>query len=365
MDFIERVGNLAERAKRQVQYAQRSEGATKTALVQPFIRLVLGYDINDLTEVVPEYTADVGTKKGEKVDFAILKDGKPIILFECKRCGSDLDKEEASQLYRYFSVTDARFGVLTDGVVYRFFTDLEEPNKMDTKPFLEIDLLDIEEPLVDELRKFGKESFELDEILATANELKYTREMRRIFSDEFASPSHEFTRFFASRVYPRKLTQRVMEQFQETTKKALHQFVRDRITDRLKSALADDKPIPSDKEPQEVAAQTLVDVSEEQEDRRIVTTQEEIQAYYIVKAILSETVDPKRVVMRDQVSFCSILLDDTNRQPLCRLHFNSPQKRLGLLDEQRREERVPIDDLNDIFSYRDRLKATVSYYDKQ
>jgi len=361
MDFIERVRNLGERVQRQSQRAQRSEEATKTALVQPFIRLVLGYDINDLNEVDPEYTADMGTKKGEKVDYAILKAGKPIMLFECKRCGSDLDREEPSQLYRYFSVTDARFGVLTNGVIYRFFADLEEPNKMDAKPFLEINLLDIQEPLVNELKKFTKETFDLGEILTTANDLKYTREIKRFLSDQWTSPSYDFTRFFASRVLSgrRKLTKARMEQFGEITKRAFQQFVRDRITDRFKSALEREEV------PQPPAGETPEVEGEEEEDKRIVTTLEETQAYYIVQAILSEVVEPKRVVIRDHITHCNILLDDNLRKPLCRLHFNFPQKRLGLFDEQRREERVPIDDLNDIFKYRDRLKVTMSYYDKQ
>jgi predicted type IV restriction endonuclease len=99
-------------------------------MVMPFIS-ALGYNVFDLTEVTPELHADVGLKKGEKVDYAILKDGKPIILFECKWHGADLNREHASQLYRYFSVTEARFSVLTNGIAYRFFTDLEAPNKMD------------------------------------------------------------------------------------------------------------------------------------------------------------------------------------------------------------------------------------------
>ncbi|MFQ5879035.1 MAG: restriction endonuclease, partial [Dehalococcoidia bacterium] len=102
MDFIDRVRELAARIEKRLGHIQTEE-ATKTSLVMPFINLALGYNVFDPTEVIPEFTADVGTKKGEKVDYAILKDGKVIMLFECKRCGSDLDKEEASQLYRYFS----------------------------------------------------------------------------------------------------------------------------------------------------------------------------------------------------------------------------------------------------------------------
>src|SRR3989304_10247913 len=148
MDFIDRVRELAARAEKLIPRVQTEEG-TKNALVMPFINNVLEYNVFDPAEVMPEFTADVGTKKGEKVDYAVLKDNKPIILFECKCVGADLNKEQASQLYRYFSVTEARFGVLTDGIVYRFYSDLEQPNKMDAKPFFEFNLLAFEEPLVE------------------------------------------------------------------------------------------------------------------------------------------------------------------------------------------------------------------------
>jgi len=182
MDFIDKIRELSARIPKQMEYIQTEE-ATKIALIMPFID-ALGYDIFDPTEVIPEFTADIGTKKGEKVDYAILMDGKPIILFECKSCGSELDNGHASQLYRYFSVTEARFGVLTNGISYQFYSDLDEQNKMDSKPFFEFNMLEIKEPFVEELKKFTKSTFDLDNILTTASELKYTREIERIIAEE-------------------------------------------------------------------------------------------------------------------------------------------------------------------------------------
>ena len=96
------------------------EEATRTSFVLPFIQM-LGYDIFDPTEVVPEFTADVGIKKREKVDFALIKDGEPIVLIEIKPTGTNLGEEHISQLLRYFGVTNARFSILTDGLTYLFF----------------------------------------------------------------------------------------------------------------------------------------------------------------------------------------------------------------------------------------------------
>ena len=137
-----------------------------------------------INDKAPEFTADVGTKRGEKVDYAILQEGKPILLFECKQCGVDLDASHASQLYRYFSVTEARIAVLTNGLMYRFYTDLDNPNQMDSKPFLEINMLDVQAPLVDELKKLSKSTFDLDTMLTTASELKYTREIRLLMEEQ-------------------------------------------------------------------------------------------------------------------------------------------------------------------------------------
>ena len=121
LDFADRVREMAKRFKERVDHI-KTEEATKTALVMPFINHVLGFNVFDPSEVVPEFTADVGTKKGLKVDYAILKDGKPVMLFECKQHGSKLDIEHAAQLSWYFANTEARFGVLTDGIVYHFYS---------------------------------------------------------------------------------------------------------------------------------------------------------------------------------------------------------------------------------------------------
>jgi len=357
MDFIDKVHELATRIPSQIEHIQTEE-ATKNAFVLPFIA-ALGYNVFDPREVIPEFTADVGTKKGEKVDYAILIDGKPSILFECKWCGADLDKEHASQLCRYFSVTDTRFGVLTNGIVYRFYSDLEKANIMDKKPFLEINLLDVDESLVEELKKFTKTSFNLDDILTTAAELKYTREIKKIIDEQTRNPSDEFIKFFASQVYSGKMTRPVREQFSEITKKALKQFINEKIGERLKFALEEQHT------PQGEAA-IKEDVSNlgELHGEEIVTTEEEYEGYHIVKAILREIIDAKRISMRDVRSYCSILLDDNTRKPICRLYFNKQQKYLGLFNEQKNEERVPIDGIDEIYDCADQLKATVKYYDE-
>ena len=361
MDLIDRLRELSARIPKQLAHLQTEE-ATKNALTMPFIN-ALGYNVFDPTEVVPEFTADVGTKKGEKVDYALMRDGKPIILFECKAAGTNLDKEPASQLYRYFSVTEARFGVLTDGIIYRFFSDLEDRNKMDSRPFLEFSMVDLSEQVVEEIKKFAKQGFDLENILSTAEDLKYTKGIKRVLAEEWINPTEEFVRLLACRVYSGRMTQAAREQFTQITRKAFHEFVSDRVSERLKSALERETAVESPE-----GAEAGDDGAEPSETASaadgIVTTEDEWEAYYAIKAIVHEVVDVKRVFMRDRKHYCAILLDDSNRKPICRLWFNTAQKYLGLLDEKKEESRHPIQDVNDLYKFADQLKRTALQYDQ-
>lgn len=359
MDFIERIQQLAGQVEKLTEHIETEE-ATKTALIMPFLQ-ALGYNVFDPTEVVPEFVADIGTRRGEKIDYAIMKDGKPVILIEAKSCTVDLDEAHFSQLYRYFLVTDARFAVLTNGIVYRFFTDLDAQNKLDKKHFLEFNMLDVKEPLVDELKKFTKPAFDVEKILLTASDLKYTSEIRRIMARQLQEPDKDFVRYFAAQVHSGPLRASVIEQFTEFTKQAFRQFINDRINDRLKTALAGESPAPAAEKP----VHKPVEEEVLEEGIKVATTEDEMQGYMIVKAILCEVVAPDRIVMRDVQSYCGILLDDNNRQPLARLHFNTAQKYIGLFDEEKNEERVPIDHLDDIYKYAAQLKATPAYYDEE
>ena len=152
MDFIDQLEELSDKISEQFERA-KTEEATKTGLIIPFIR-TLGYDDSNLSEVMPEYTCDFAEKQGKKVDYAIMKYGKPFMIFECKSAHDDLQDKHAAQLFHYFSVTDVRFAVLTNGVVYKFYTDLEKPHIMDGKPFLEINMRDVDDTLVENLRGY-------------------------------------------------------------------------------------------------------------------------------------------------------------------------------------------------------------------
>ncbi len=357
MEFSEKLNSLSVKIRQQGASIQTEE-ATKNAFVMPFIHSVLGYDVFDPAEVVPEYVCDVGTKKGEKIDYAILKGGEIQILIECKKIGEPLSLNHASQLFRYFHVTSARIAILTNGQAYKFFTDLDAPNKMDEKPFLELDLLDIDEHVVPELLKLTKTAFDVESIVNAAGELKYVSQIKKLLAGLLTNPDDDFIKFVASRVYEGAVTQKVRELFSDLTRKASIQFLNDQANDRLKSAISG-APAPTVQARDPVPSEAEF---EEEAGDKVVTTEEEIEGFMVVKAIVRHAIDLKRVAVRDNQSYCGILLDDNNRKPICRLHFNRSQKYLGIFDQEKNETRIPINDVDDIYSHSERLIESVKSY---
>lgn len=351
MDFKDQLKQLGDRvAKLKDQIL--TEEATKNAFVMPFIQC-LGYDVFNPLEVVPEFIADLGIKKGEKVDYAIIKDGKPTILIECKHWSANLDPHD-SQLFRYFHCTSAKFSILTNGIFYRLYTDLVEPNKMDEKPFFEFRIDDLKDIQVEKLKEFHKSYFDLEKIVTSASELKYTNEIRNIILRETNEPSDEFTRYFAKIVYPSMVTAKVLEQFKGLVKRSFGQFINDAISERLKSALQVQQQ-----------QESLTEESEpvENDEVKVITTPEEVEAYYIIRSILRQNIDINRIVHRDTQSYMGILMDDNNRKPVCRLHFNGRKKSLTLFDCEG-GEKVDIQSLDNIYQFSERLLAAAKRYDQ-
>ena len=337
-----------------------TEEATKQSLVLPFLQ-ALSYNVFDPTEVVPEYTADIGTKQGEKVDYAIISDDIPVMLIECKKVSDSLSSNRISQLYRYFSTnTNIHIGVLTNGVRYQFFSDLDSPNVMDTTPFLEVDLEDLNPGALERLGQFAK-GFNVDETVEAASRMRYISGMKQALTQQYNQPEEDFVEWLARRVYSGRMTQNVKEKFSNLTRRAFHEFVNERITFTLRTAqdlaqIQEEEIVPQLPE------------SDDKEDTKIVTTAEELQAHEIVKDIAQDVVDPERVTFRDFQTYASINLDNNNRRPLCRLHFDRRQKQISLFDGSRHsggtlvEQRFLIDSLNDIYNHASQIRETAQRY---
>lgn len=338
MDFADRVRQFSKQASGLLDKL-RSEEATKVSLIMPFLQL-LGYNVFDPTEVIPEFDADVsGVKKGEKVDYAILINGKPAILIEAKPYGDPLVAHD-TQLYRYFSVTEAKFAILTNGVIYKFYSDLQEPNKLDPQPFFEFNILEPKDALIQELKRFHKENFNLEDLSSAATELKYTTLIKKRLELQMREPGDEFVRYWLRDLYPGKLTQNVVEHFRPVVKKALTQYVNDLINDRLASAM---KTVESD--PREAVAATSEPLTQSDEEDGIITLEEELEAYYVVKSMLRKVVEPARITYRDRVTYFNVLLDDNIRKWICRIFVRDSGNAIVFNGDDQRYEYQRADDL--------------------
>lgn len=359
MDFKDSIKQISDRIE-QLKANLLTEEATKNALILPFLAS-LGYDVFNPMEVLPEMNCDRAAKKGEKIDYAIMKDGNPIILIECKHWQQDL-KLHDNQLLRYFSISKAKFGILTNGIIYKFYTDLIEPNVMDRKPFLEVNMLDLREAQIEELKKFHKSYFSVDNILSSASELKYMSELKALLTTEFNAPSPEFVKYLGKRVYDGVFTPKVLEQFTSLTKRAINSYINDIFTDRLNAAINDNNEL-AEQELKATTGEPNAPQSAASSESKIVTTEEEMEAFYIVKSILRNTLASERITHRDALSYFAIFADDNNRKPICRLYLDSKtHKKIAILDENKKEMLYNITCIDDIYNYSQELeKAALKY----
>ena len=353
MEIYNKLKALADKVD-QLKDKIETEESTKHAFVLPFIS-ILGYDAFNPTEVVPEFTADLGLKKGEKVDYAIYQNDKPILIVECKHWDSPLNVHNSSQLFRYFHVTKTRFALLTNGITYKFYTDLVESNKMDEKPFLEFDIDNLKESTAKEIEKFHKNNFDIHKIIDNASTLKYLSEIRNIINKEIEEPSEDFIKHFAYQVYSGRLTSNVVEEFKDIVHRAFSQYINEKVNNRLNIALSREEEVQKTEDAE----------LQEEEESKIDTTEEELEGYNIVLAIVRRKVDKDRVVHRDTQSYFGILLDDNNRKPICRLHLNTSVKYISLFDQEKNVEKIKIDSVDDIYKYEKRLLEVIDFYDNK
>jgi len=357
MGIVEQIQALGQRVS-SLRDMELTEEGTKNALIMPLLR-ALGYDVFDPSEVVPEFTADIGIKKGEKVDYGIFRHGMLIMLIECKTLGASLDRA-SSQLYRYFNTTDARIAVLTDGARFDLYSDLDEVNRMDPDPFLRIDLESLTDFTAGELVRLSKPEFDLDAVIEAARKHKLNTQMAARIAEEFENPSEPFVRSLAEPIVEGRMTKARVEHLREITRSCLRAHVRRLVDERLKAALsraAEDTTRPDHPE------ETALDSPHEQESEtdKLHTTLEELEGYFAVKAIVRDMIDVERVIYRDAKSYFAILLDDNNRKPICRLWFNGRTKYLGVFNENKQETRVPIDGPDSLFAHTNSIRASLGY----
>ena len=287
-----------------------NEEQTKMALILPFIR-ILGYDVYNPLEVIPEFIADIGEKKGEKVDYAICIDDKIQILIETKSKNDPLINHDI-QLVRYFNVTDSAVGILTNGIVYKFFTDLDEKNRMDNKPFLEINLLNVTDNQIEELKKFHKKKYNFDNIMSSAEFLKYSKGIKNFLNFQLEDPSDEFVKILIREIYDGKITQNKLAEFKTIVLVAFKQFINDKIREKLENAL----------EPN-IEMSNMEETTSESLESEIITTDEEKECFYYIRSMLGKIVPLTDITYKDTKSYFNILYKNNVRKWICRIIFKS------------------------------------------
>ena len=353
MDFKDAIQQLAERIAKQKEAIQTEE-ATKTSFIMPMIA-ALGYDIFDPFEVVPEMDCDL-TKKGDKLDYAIMKDKQAVLLIECKHCRQNLDLH-STQLSKYYAASNARFGVLTNGIEYRFYADLNKANIMDEKPFLIVNMLDLSDTGIEQLKKFHKSYYNESEILSTAQELQIMIQVKDILNKNFQSPGDEFTRYFVKCLNDGKSSSKLIEQYKPIIKKSIASVINDIIQDRLnfasKNVEQQTEGIPNqvatiDEQNSDKLPDGIVALDKES---RAVTTQEEIDAYNIIRSILRKHISADKIVYKDFKSYFAIGIENSSYWWICRLSFGSRKKSIYFpTEDYKSQEKYDIDSIDGIFN---------------
>lgn len=321
MAFKDELQKLSVQVKERMVHISNEE-MTKQALIIPFVQM-LGFDVFNPIEVRPEYSADFGKKKGEKVDYALFKDNEPIIFIEAKAVNENLNNHDA-QLSRYFnSTTEVKLAVLTNGIEYRFFTDLNANNVMDDTPFLKINLLDLKDSDIENLNNLRKENFDKESLISYAEELVYTSTLNDTLRNLFSNPSDEFIRFIVKDFSETRITSNVIERFRPLVKKSISNAVLEIVS----KGLYQQEASASKQEDLEIENEEFVDTDIKESNKKgIITTEDELKGFEIVKKILEKNNrDISEVHYRDTTNYFSIYLKNTTKW-IIRFNFDAGKK---------------------------------------
>ena len=222
MSFSDEIAGLQSSAEEQL-HALNTREKTQNALLFPFLE-ILGYDVFDVREVEPGFIIDAKDGNAEQVDYAIKRDGAPIMLFHCEEAGTGLGSRDPDSLHRPLQASDAQIGVLTNGIVYRFFVDLRDGNIIDKQPFFEFNLLNHGSDGIQELKRMKKSSFNPEDLVPTARSRKYERLLYDYLQQQWSTPDEGFVRFLAEKIHDGQITEDVLGQIQPIVRTAVQQY---------------------------------------------------------------------------------------------------------------------------------------------
>ena len=264
-----------------------TEEACKQGLILPFISL-LGYDVFDVNEVVPEHSADFSDKYKNRVDYAILRNNEAVIAIECKQ---HIEKTDRGQLKSYFNaIKSVKLGILTDGLNYEFFADCDSPNMMDEEPFLIFDFNEFANGRIDNeqtkaILTFAKNEFDPDNVGAEAKKKVIFSSIINFLDNNLENPTSDFISYLLRNCegINQRITQRVIDENKDIVKTAFQGFIDKKILDRV--GLRDARVVKIEKKEENQQEINPIIPSD------IITTDEELYAYNYCKQRLAFLVD--------------------------------------------------------------------------
>lgn len=296
--FAEKMGAVIRSIPR-VSHKLQSEEATKHALIIPALAAI-GFDVSNPDVVVPEMVSDFGTRKAEKVDYAILCNGFPAILVECKAYGVNL-QAHVPQLFRYFSVSTARIGVLTNGVEYRLYTDTFKENVMDTEPYAVVDL-SAEDADLEPLEELQRALLDTPALIRRARERALEKRLRAVVAEELQCPSEKVFKVFAEKVLGRPARRSEVRELMSIAVRAFGHSEEEECLDGFRESAAS-----------------------------------------VVRGYINEAVPGAECIARDTVRYLGFYYPSRPRNAICRLYFGAHERLLRISFEDEADRR-PIDE---------------------
>lgn len=298
VDMKDGISAYIRRVKDLCDHVRGNEQATKQSLVGPLFSL-LGYDLTDPRECIPEYKTDFGTGRSVKpVDWSFASNGKPIFFVEAKEAGKKLSGY-SEQLGDYFAKsTDVKLGILTNGVQWKFYTDVENANVMDKEPFVTWDVLSDEEAPLDLLTVLHKNQYN-PQLIRTFAERNRNRNLLVSELTKLLEPSSDLVRLAVANIETRRLTDAVVDTWKPVLKSAIEEWARQRTLNLILNP----------PKPQEVSTQS----------DRVVTTQEELRTFEAIKTLLGPDMP---IAYQDTYSYFKIHLPERHTWAICRLYLD-------------------------------------------
>ncbi len=303
-----------------------NEAKTRMYLVEPFFEILRFYRGFENGNLIPEYDADFANLKGKKVDYAILFKGKPEILVEVKKASMKLHTKNTAQLNEYFNnTTESKIGILTNGLIYEFYcrNAASGPNLHPT-PFYTFNWENVEGSQLEKLAEFYAMSINLKDIIDKAQDSFFLESFEEALYKEISKPSKEFIKAIFAHMNGNKLTENIEKQIRQLINSVSIKAAFDRLVEEESATL----------------------------NSGIITTEDEIRIFNIIKTILAHNkqIDTNSIGYKDFKGKFSIIMQDSVKKKICDLYISKNSHVLEIDGE-----RIDIPDIDSIVKLKKRL----------